>query len=112
MTLNEKEIAFEKLLIDRARTAGYLFLWESAAGNDEERENIYLEDVCGWLVPIGIPEEQWHDDKFYVCAEWKDVGGEIEIEFQPVEVFEVTKENLIAVANKKMERGPTHPPRA
>ena len=77
----EKEKAFTKLIQEAADSQGCLFVEDSGEGHDMELNDIYLEDVSGWLVPKGTPEEQTHDAAFYCFAEWELDEGKIIIRF-------------------------------
>ncbi|MBQ7670567.1 MAG: hypothetical protein IJS45_07600 [Clostridia bacterium] len=82
LTFEEKINNFTDMLNAAASKLGCVFIQDSGEGHDLETVDMYLEDVSGWLVPKGTPEEEARRDEFYRFAEWKDNGPEgFSIEF-------------------------------
>ena len=82
MTLQEKEDNFTLLLQQAARKLGCYFIEESGEGHDLETDDMYLEDVGGWLVPNGTPEGEAKTNENYRFAEWELTdSGEVKILF-------------------------------
>ena len=101
MTLKEKADAFSELLKASAREIGGFWTDESGEGHAEEREDILLEDVAGWLTPIGFPEELRRDDKFFCFAEWREDNGEVVVDF--VDYLNGAKQKITKVTRKGFE---------
>ena len=82
MTFEEKENAYTSLIERAADSEGKLFIEDSGEGRDKETEDMYLEDVSGWLAPKTIPEEHRRDDEYYCFAEWEIVDGKPVVHFR------------------------------
>ena len=81
MTFEEKEKRYSELLQKAAEDTSSVFIEDAGEGHDLELDDIYLEDVSGWLVPIGTPPERWKSDEWYCFAEWELDGKEVTIRF-------------------------------
>lgn len=90
--MNEKEKNFWNLIQEEAQKLKGSFFMDSGEGHDINKDKYEGEDFSGWLIPNERTEEfekDWtqgkeNDDKwdsFYRFAEWKEVHGEIKIEF-------------------------------
>ena len=80
---SEKEENYTALLEAEAEKLGCVFFEDSGEGRDLETDTLYLEDVSGWLAPIGTPEKDAKKDENYCFAEWKKCeNGEIVVEFK------------------------------
>ena len=80
---SEKEENYTALLEAEAEKLGCVFFEDSGEGRDLETDTLYLEDVSGWLAPIGTPEKDAKKDENYRFAEWKKCeNGEIVVEFK------------------------------
>lgn len=99
MDLKEKIDAFSMLLKKSANNLGGTWIDESGEGHAEERDNILLEDVSGWLTPIKFPEVMRKNDAFACFAEWRDDGGEVIIDF--VSIDNGGKRRIIKGVNRK-----------
>ncbi len=83
-SFDEKINNYTNLLIAEAAKLGCSFIQDRGEGHDFETDDLYLEDVSGWLVPFGTPEDESRSDKFYRFAEWKkDEDGGFIITFKP-----------------------------
>ena len=84
LSFDDKINNYTNLLIVEAAKLGCSFIQDSGEGHDLETDTFYLEDVSGWLVPFGTPEDESRSDKFYRFAEWKkDEDGGFIISFKP-----------------------------
>lgn len=82
LSLQQKIDNFTEFLKIEAEKIGCVFIEESGEGHDEETDTMLLEDVGGWLVPIGTREKDAKKDENYRFAEWKRTdNGDIIIEF-------------------------------
>lgn len=81
MTLDEKEKAYSAYVEKIAKDQGMVFVIDSGEGRDLLTEDMYIEDISGWLSPKDIPEEQRKDSKYYCFAEWEQVGEAIKVSF-------------------------------
>lgn len=87
LTFEQKEENFTAFLNSEAERQGFVFFQDSGEGRDLETDTMYLEDVSGWLAPIGTPEKDAKTDENYRFAEWKKrENGEIVIEFKRYEL--------------------------
>lgn len=83
ITFEQKEENFTAFLKAEAERQGFVFFEDSGEGRDLETENMYLEDVSGWLAPIGTSETDAKNDENYCFAEWgKNENGEFVIKFK------------------------------
>ena len=82
LSFKQKTDNYTAFLAAEAAKIGCVFLEDSGEGRDLETDTMSLEDVTGWLVPLGTPPEEGKTDDNYCCAEWK-IGDnhEISIEF-------------------------------
>lgn len=80
-TFEEKIDAFTEFLHNAAKERGMIFIEEAGDGHDLLTDEMYLEDVAGWLCPIGTPEDEQKDEKWFVIAEWEMIDGEPVIKF-------------------------------
>ena len=82
LTLQQKIDNFTEFLIGEAHKIGCVFIEESGEGHERETDTMLLEDVGGWLAPIGTPDEDAKQSENYRFAEWKLTdSGDIVIEF-------------------------------
>lgn len=81
LTLEQKINNFSQLLSDAAQKLNCVFVEESGEGNTKETETYLLEDVFGWLIPVGIYNTflasdrhgcEW--DVYFRLATWKFNG--------------------------------------
>ena len=80
---SEKEENYTALIKAAAEKQGCVFFEDSGEGRDLETDTLYLEDVSGWLAPIGTPEKDAKKDENYRFAEWKKCeNGEFVVEFK------------------------------
>lgn len=79
MTFQEKENAYTALVHETAAKQGMIFIEDSGEGRDMETETMYLEDIGGWLFPVGTPEQEQKDYKWYCFAEWELDGNQTPI---------------------------------
>ena len=89
MFTQEQEDALTRLIQESAEALGCIFIEESGEGRDLVLPDIYLEDVSGWLCPIGTPVEEQRDNKWASCAEWYLEDGEPKIKFVPMPVYDM-----------------------
>ena len=82
MTIDEKEDRFIEIVNHEADKLGMEFIIDSGEGRDHETEDLYLEDLSGWLFPKGTPEKQKKTDQFYRFAEWSIVDGVVSVDFK------------------------------
>ena len=82
LSLDQKVDNFSRFLQEAAEKIGCVFYEDSGEGHDLETDTLYLEDVGGWLAPIGTPENEAKCDENYRFAEWRqNNNGQIVIEF-------------------------------
>ncbi len=80
---SQKEENYTALIKAAAEKQGCVFFEDSGEGRDLETDTLYLEDVSGWLAPIGTPEKDAKKDENYRFAEWKKCeNGEFVVEFK------------------------------
>ena len=80
---SQKEENYTALIKASAEKQGCVFFEDSGEGRDLETDTLYLEDVSGWLAPIGTPEKDAKKDENYRFAEWKKCeNGEFVVEFK------------------------------
>ncbi|MCL2016003.1 MAG: hypothetical protein FWG68_07120 [Defluviitaleaceae bacterium] len=91
LTFDQKSDNYIAIINRLAEKQGCFFEIECGEGHDLETETIYYEDLSGWLVPLAYKEEftkltraeqlsnKW--DKYFCCAEWKQNGERIDIDF-------------------------------
>lgn len=83
LTFKEKEANFTVFLHNAAKEIGCVFIEESGEGHDLETDIMFLEDVAGWLAPIGTPPDKIETDDNFCFAEWEiDEAGNVTIEFR------------------------------
>ena len=82
MTFQEKLDALERLIQETAGKHGMEFLGESGEGRDMELDDIYLEDVSGWIFPKGTPKRKQTSRKYDTMACWRLVNGRPVIDFE------------------------------
>ncbi len=71
MTLDEKEQKYIDFVIKQAQERGFIFIVDTGDGRDFETDDMYIEDLCGWLCPEGAPLEEQKKEKYYCFAEWE-----------------------------------------
>lgn len=83
LSLDQKVKNFTACLHKAAEKNGCVFFEDSGEGHELETETMFLEDVSGWLAPIGTLEENARIDANYRFAEWQmGDSGEIESHFK------------------------------
>ena len=73
MTLEEKINNFTVFLHEEAKRQGLAFVEENGDGRDKDTGFMLLEDVWGWIAPIGTDPNEMKKDENFVCAEWEEI---------------------------------------
>ena len=81
MTFEEKMTAYSEYVANEARRQGKVFVEDSGDGRDLLLEDMYVEDIFGWLSPKEAPEDSRKNDEYYCCAEWELVDNEVKVKF-------------------------------
>ena len=63
MTLLEKAKAYSEYVAKIAEDQGMIFIEDSGEGRDLQTEDMYIEDISGWLSPKDIPDGERKNDK-------------------------------------------------
>ena len=88
MTLDEKENKYINEVVEpAAEKLGMQFIIESGEGRDLETEDMYMQDLGGWLFPKETPVEKQRSDEFYCFAEWSVVDDKAEVDFVKYEIY-------------------------
>ena len=74
MTFEEKINNFTVFLHKEAERQGLIFIEENGDGRDKDTGTMLLEDVWGWIAPIGTDPKDIEKDENFVCAEWEKIG--------------------------------------
>lgn len=94
LSFEEKEENFIKLVDKEASKIKKRFFIDSGEGHDLETDDLYCEDIFGWLIDENLVDEflksdreseRW--DEFYVCEEWSRVNNEIIIDFKKYPIY-------------------------
>lgn len=89
-------INYFKIVQKAANDQNKVFFLEAGDGNTEFTEDLYIEDMWGWLIPkekanqfnqlylssdksILADDSPWWD--YFLCAEWKKDNEDIKIDF-------------------------------
>lgn len=80
-SFEEKMAAYSAYVADEARRQGKVFVEDSGDGRDLLLDDMYVEDIFGWLSPIEAPENSRKNDEYYCCAEWELVDNEVKVKF-------------------------------
>lgn len=94
LTDQELDLASKKydwFVQQQAAKLGKVFFTDSGEGRDTFYKGMYVENISGWLVPIGEVNlfrknlERKYDqefDKYYVFAEWSLDNNQLTVEFK------------------------------
>ena len=74
MTFEEKIDNFTNFLHNEEKRQGLVFIEENGDGRDKDTGTMLLEDVWGWIAPIGTDPNNIKKDENFVCAEREEIG--------------------------------------
>lgn len=97
---NKKFDKYWALVQETAVKRGEVFFMDTGEGRENVTDDMEMENISGWLVPVELEEEfakewgnnirdEW-DVPFYRFAEWSiSDSGEVEVEFKKYEFGDI-----------------------